>query len=52
MDGPFPYRETIPPILIGVKSFIVTLSYDLKTLEDEGQEIVQVRVDMVERSAM
>ena len=52
MDGPFPYREAISSILIGVGSFTVAPSYDLKTLEDEGQEIVQVRVDMVERSAM
>ena len=52
MDGLFPYREAIPPILIDVESFTVAPSYDLKTSKDEGQEIVQVRVDMVERSVM
>ena len=52
MDGPLPYRKVVPPILIGVGSFDIAPSYDSETSEDEGQEIVQVRVDMVERSAM
>nr|POF16825.1 hypothetical protein CFP56_76929 [Quercus suber] len=42
MDGPLPYCEAVPPILIGVRSFTVAPSYDLKTSKDEGQEIVQV----------